>query len=142
MKETLTLAIPLMVNGESLNKLHYDIEAITVEDFVAASRRAAGSVSAIQPIPTLDTTLHIELAKSAILRGENRAGGSLVSVEDLDRLRGGVDVMKMVEIGRNFTTAGVEEELESETSDVLSEDTPENSTPELMSSTECDSLTF
>ena len=101
--EKLTLQNPITINGKKVKTLTYDTDAITVGMFAdaearklrATSNKGGGSAGACE----LDYSLHAYLAMMAIV-----AVNSDIDVSDLERISG-PDVMELMRIGRNFTTA-------------------------------------
>ena len=117
--EKLTLQNPITINGKKVKTLTYDTDAITVGMFAdaearklrATSNKGGGSAGACE----LDYTLHAYLAMMAI-----------VAVNS--------DVMELMRIGRNFTTARSAAQSEESGSESSSETTLEPSTPQSASS--------
>ncbi len=129
--EKLTSSNPITINGKKVKTLTYDTGAITVGMFAdaearklrATSNKGGGSAGASE----LDYSLHAYLAMMAIA-----AVNSDIDVSDLERISG-PDVMELMRIGRNFTTArsAAQSEAAPESS---SETTPEPSTSQSESS--------
>ena len=121
--EKLTLQNPITINGKKVKTLTYDTDAITVGMFAdaearklrATSNKGGGSAGACE----LDYSLH--------------AVNSDIDVSDLERISG-PDVMELMRIGRNFTTARSAAQSEESGSESLSETTLEPSTPQSASS--------
>lgn len=130
--EKLTLSIPVTINGKKVKTLTYDTDAITVGMFAeaealklkATTRKAGGSAGACE----LDYSLHAYLAMMAIM-----AVNPDIDITDLERISG-ADVMELVRIGRNFTTARSAARSEESDSVSSSETTPEPSTSQSESS--------
>lgn len=124
--EKLKLSTPLLINGKNVQELDYDISAITVGMFAEAEARklkatthkGGGSAGAFE----LDYTLHLYLGMMAII-----AVNSNIDISDLERVSG-PDVMALMRIGRNFTTARSVAHSEANSSAELSETMPEPST--------------
>ena len=129
--EKLTLQNPITINGKKVKTLTYDTDAITVGMFAdaearklrATSNKGGGSAGACE----LDYSLHAYLAMMAIV-----AVNSDIDVSDLERISG-PDVMELMRIGRNFTTARSAAQSEESGSESSSE-TLEPSTPQSASS--------
>lgn len=132
--EKLTLSNPITINGKKVKTLTYDTSAITVGMFAEAEARklrattskSGGSAGACE----LDYSLHAYLAMMAII-----AVNSDIDITDLERISG-ADVMALVRIGRNFTTARSAAQSEENDSESSSETTPEPSTSQSESSGE------
>ena len=130
--EKLTLSTPILINGKKVKALTYDTSAITVGMFAeaealklrATTRKAGGSAGACE----LDYSLHAYLAMMAIT-----AANPDIDIADLERISG-PDVMELVRIGRNFTTARPAAQSEESGSESSSETTLEPSTPQSASS--------
>lgn len=130
--EKLTLQNPITINGKKVKTLTYDTDAITVGMFAdaearklrATSNKGGGSAGACE----LDYSLHAYLAMMAIV-----AVNSDINVSDLERISG-PDVMELMRIGRNFTTARSAAQSEESGSESSSETTLEPSTPQSASS--------
>ena len=124
--EKLTLQNPITINGKKVKTLTYDTDAITVGMFAdaearklrATSNKGGGSAGACE----LDYSLHAYLAVN-----------SDIDVSDLERISG-PDVMELMRIGRNFTTARSAAQSEESGSESSSETTLEPSTPQSVSS--------
>ena len=124
--EKLTLQNPITINGKKVKTLTYDTDAITVGMFAdaearklrATSNKGGGSAGACE----LDYSLHAYLAMMAIV-----AVNSHIDVSD-------PDVMELMRIGRNFTTARSAAQSEESGSESSSETTLEPSTPQSASS--------
>ena len=123
--EKLTLQNPITINGKKVKTLTYDTDAITVGMFAdaearklrATSNKGGGSAGACE----LDYSLAIVAVNSDI------------DVSDLERISG-PDVMELMRIGRNFTTARSAAQSEESGSESSSETTLEPSTPQSASS--------
>ena len=123
---------PITINGKKVKTLTYDTDAITVGMFAdaearklrATSNKGGGSAGACE----LDYSLHAYLAMMAIV-----AVNSDIDVSDLERISG-PDVMELMRIGRNFTTARSAAQSEESGSESSSETTLEPSTPQSASS--------
>ena len=128
--EKLTLQNPITINGKKVKTLTYDTDAITVGMFADAEARKLratsnkGGAGACE----LDYSLHAYLAMMAIV-----AVNSDIDVSDLERISG-PDVMELMRIGRNFTTARSAAQSEESGSESSSETTHEPSTPQSASS--------
>lgn len=129
----LKLINPIMVNGKEVKELTYDAEKITGEMFCLADAYAKSKCTEANTISLgsaeLDNGLQVYLGYFAVI-----AVNPEIDIKDLERLRG-YDVMRIMQIGRNFTR-GVEEDEETNetegstqgTFDMPSEATPESTT--------------
>ena len=106
--ERIKLSKPLLVNGEYLNELTYDIEELSINHITKAEGLKAkiggkdivGSITIAQA----DYALHICIGMHAIM-----AVNSDIEVEDLQRLKG-YDLTKLAAIGQRFFIEPVEQE--------------------------------
>lgn len=134
MKDTIKLVHPLTINGKQVSTLTYDTDAITVAMFAEAEARklrattskGGGAAGACE----LDYSLHAYLAMMAVV-----AVNPEIDISDLERISG-VDVMELMRIGRNFTTARSEGQSEASDSESSSAATREPSTHQSQSSDE------
>ena len=132
--EKLTLSNPITINGKNVKTLTYDTDAITVGMFdeaealklKATTHKSGGSAGAVE----LDYSMHTYLAMMAII-----AVNPDIDVTDLERISG-PDIMKLVRIGRNFTTTRSAAPSEQNDSGSSPETTPEPSTSPSESSDE------
>lgn len=115
MKGTIKLANPITVNGKEMAQLQYNTEEITGALFCDADskrRFAAGTKNvSIAPAAEFDYGLHLYLGYAACI-----AASPEVDFSDLERVHG-VDIVKFMEVGRNFI-------LQSEDSTQNSSDEP------------------
>lgn len=113
MIETIELRNPVTIDDVRVRELTYDVEKITSDQFIQAELLAADKAARSQKlsakVPELDTAFHYYLGAMAIL-----AVNPEYSIQDVERIKG-PDMMKVVHIGRNFMTAGAEEEDEEGT---------------------------
>lgn len=127
MRESIHLSKPIEINGKQYSKLTYDCNEITAEMFNRASVLSASAGKqtgeANLSVMELDSSLHMYLGMMAII-GVNPE----IDIQDLKRIKG-MDIVKIVRVGRNFITGSVEENLEESSLDELSDGTPEPSTP-------------
>lgn len=127
MRESIHLSKPIEINGKQYSELTYDCNEITAEMFNRASVLSASAGKqtgeANLSVMELDSSLHMYLGMMAII-GVN----SEIDIQDLKRIKG-MDIVKIVRVGRNFITGSVEENLEESSSDEPSDGTPEPSTP-------------
>lgn len=131
--EKLILNSPIMVNGEQVSELTYDVNEISVDQLTQAEAtrsQALGPSAAaqLQKVAEFDPTLHLHVGMQAII-----ACNPKIDVSDLKRLKGG-DAVQLMRIGRSFFTQSAstpddetETNSESETSNELPEATPEHS---------------
>lgn len=124
MKKTLKLANPIMVNNQQITELTYDTNEITGALFAEADIRrkvAAGTKNvAIVPAVEFDFGLHPYMGFAAVI-----AINPQFDFSDLERIHG-IDMMKLMEIGRNFLLKS--EESTPEPTDEQSETTAKLST--------------
>lgn len=124
MKNTLKLANPIMVNNQQVAELTYDTNEITGALFAEADIRrkvAAGTKNvAIVPAVEFDFGLHPYMGFAAVI-----AVNPQFDFSDLERIHG-TDLIKLMEIGRNFLLKS--EELTPEPTDEQSETTAKLST--------------
>ena len=107
MRESVTLKSPVMIDGERVRELSYDVEKIGTEQFMEAEARAGAKAlatgSATAKVVELDAGFHLYLGIMAVL-AENPGW----TVEDVERVKG-PDILKVMRIGRSFMTSGAEE---------------------------------
>ena len=129
--DTIKLRNPILINGKTVSELTYDANEITPSGFAEAEyrkTRANGSNGAPSSAAAeLDFSLHVYLGFAAIL-----AVNPEYDFNDLERIHG-KDLVDVMKVGRNFTI-GSEAESQDETSESVSETTPESTTPEQPSS--------
>lgn len=129
--DTIKLRNPILINGKPVSELTYDANEITPSGFAEAEyrkTRANGSNGAPSSAAVeLDFSLHVYLGFAAIL-----AVNPEYDFNDLERIHG-KDLVDVMKVGRNFTI-GSEAESQDETSESVSETTPESTTPEQPSS--------
>lgn len=121
-KGTIKLANPIMVDGKKVHKLAYDFDAITPDMFMEADVLAAGKAMQMKQVtattPELDASFHLQLGVQAVI-----AANPTWDVMDVSRIRG-LDVYRVMAVGRDFMTAAVGEDDE-EGSDVAAEQSAE-----------------
>ena len=124
----LKLSTPLLVNGQKLETLTYDTNAITVAHFAEAEARKLKATTAkaggLAGAAEMDYSMHLYLGMMAVV-----AINPKIDISDLERISG-PDVMALMRIGRNFITSRSEEASEENSSDEPSATTPEPSTPQ------------
>lgn len=117
--EKITLSKPLLVNGEYLNELKYDIEELTINHIAKAeglkSKIGGKDIVGTITIAQADYALHICIGMQAVM-----AVNPEISEEDLQRLKG-YDITKLANIGARFFIAPAEQE--QATSNEQQEDT-------------------
>lgn len=126
MRESIHLSKPIEINGKQHKELTYDWDEITPGMFNRASSLATASNRTGDTnlsIMELDSSLHMYLGMMAII-----AVNPEIDIQDLQRIKG-MDIVKIVVIGRSFITRSVGENLEESNSDEPSEVMPEPSTP-------------
>lgn len=108
MEGVITLRKPVLIDGEEVRELAYDIDEIGSEQFMEADARAAAKAAGVDgpvvKVPELDTGFHFYLGVMAVL-----AANPGYMVEDVERVKG-PDLMQVARVGRNFMTAGAEED--------------------------------
>lgn len=116
MKNTLILANPILINGEKVRELTYDIDEITGSLFAEADAKkmsASGSRGGnLAGAPEIDYSMHLYLGYAAII-----AVNPSYDWEDLKRIKGH-DNMAILRIGRSFITgsaASLEDDSEEPT---------------------------
>lgn len=124
MRESIHLLKAIEINGKQYQNLTYDWDEITPGMFNRASALASAALktgNANMSIMELDSSLHMYLGMMAII-----AVNPEIDVQDLERVKG-MDVIKIVRIGRNFISRSVVEDSEENNSDEPSDGTPEPS---------------
>ena len=125
--DTIKLRNPILINGKQVSVLTYDANEITPSGFAEAEyrkTRANGSKGAPSSAAVeLDYSLHLYLGFAAIL-----AVNPEYDFNDLERIKG-ADVMEVMKVGRNFIIDSVGAS-QDDTSESVSETTPESTTPE------------
>lgn len=136
MREYIHLSKPIDINGKQYSKLSYDCDEITPEMFNRASVLAASAGKqtgeANLSVMELDSSLHMYLGMMSII-----VINPEIDIQDLKRVKG-MDIVKIVRVGRNFITRSAEENLEENSSGGLSDGTPEPSTPVSKKLNECE----
>ena len=125
-KNTITLKNPIMINGEKVKELTYDINEIDGVLFATAETKkkaAAGMKNmTIAPAAEFDFGLHLYLGYAAII-----AVNPSYDFSDLERIKG-ADVVEVMKLGRNFMLASDQASQESDSGEPT-ETTPESTTP-------------
>lgn len=125
---TLKLNNPITINGKQRTELAYDANEITAQQFAEADARklsARGTnLANATSIAEIDSGLHIYLGFAAII-----AVNPDIDISDLERIKG-VDLMKVMNIGRLFTLGKSGGPSDLDSSDEPSETTPKPSTPQ------------
>lgn len=123
---TLKLKNPIMINGEAVSEMTYDINEIDGVLFATAEvkkKAAAGMKNmSISAAAEFDFGLHLYLGYAAII-----AKNPTYDWADLERIKGR-DVVEVMGIGRNFMLKSDETSQQSD-SDEPTETTPESTTP-------------
>ena len=108
MQETIVLRKPVLIDGEQVRELTYDVDKISSDQFIDAEVLSASAATRLHKISTkvveLDAGFHYYLGVMAIL-----AVNPTYAVEDIERIKG-PDILKVMRIGRNFTTVDAEED--------------------------------
>lgn len=125
MEQTLKLRNPIMINGTSYKELKYDMDGINAALFAKADSLRQQNMDLSKPTATLgiefDYQMHLYLGFAAIVA----ANDNQVDWMDLERLHG-IDITRVVGIGRNFTLG--QDASAPNSSDDSSENTPEPTT--------------
>ncbi len=119
MKGTIELKNGIVINGETVHKLDYDTEEVTVDAYEAACAQVESRATGVR-IAEYDSGLHFWLGAAAVA-----AVMPELELEDLRRLKGS-DVNALRTLGRNFTIGADKQEEES--SDEPSDSTADDST--------------
>lgn len=102
MEQTLTLRNPIMINGVSVKELKYDMDGINAQLFARADTLRQQNMDLSRPTATLgmefDYQMHLYLGFAAIVAASNNQ----IDFVDLENLHG-IDITRVVGIGRNFT---------------------------------------
>ena len=108
MENTITLMKEVLIDGEPVRELAYDVEKITPEQFVQAEAYAASAGARLGKINAkpveLDAGFHYYLGAMAIL-----AANPGFDIADVERVKG-PDILKVMAVGRNFMTGDAEED--------------------------------
>lgn len=125
MLDTIELRVPVLIDGEEVTELDYDVDSITSDQFIEAEILAANVATRMRKVSAkvveLDAGFQYYLGVMAIL-----AANPEYAVEDIERIKG-PDVLAVMRVGRNFMTAGAEED---EDEDFASEEETEDEEPE------------
>ena len=115
------LSEPLMINGQKVTELSYDVNEITAGQFCEAEalRFAAAGNKTSLTVCEFDHGFHLYLGMMAII-----AVMPHVDVLDLERLKGR-DMVQVMKIGQNFILAGAGTSSEENSSGDLLETTQE-----------------
>ena len=127
-KGTLRLKNPIMINGNEITEVTYDLNEIDGILFATAeSKRKTAAVGrkdiSIAPAAEFDFSLHLYLGFAAIV-----AVNPSYDFSDLERIKGH-DVVEVMTIGRNFMLASGEKTQTGGDSGEPTETTPESTTP-------------
>ena len=106
--EKIKLSKPLLVNGEFLNELTYDIEELSINHIAKAeglkAKIGGKDIVGTITIAQADYALHICIGMQAVM-----AVNPDISEEDLQRLKG-FDITKLANVGARFFIAPAEQE--------------------------------
>lgn len=123
MLETIDLRSPVLIDGEQVRELSYDIDLISSEQFMQAEILSASVATRLRKVASkvveLDAGFHFYLGAMAII-----AANPAYSVEDIERIKG-PDILKVMSIGRNFTTIGAEEDEDEDFASIEEQDEDE-----------------
>ena len=124
MQESIELRTPVLIDGEHVQELTYDIDKITPEQFIEAEINAANVATSMRKVSAkiveLDAGFQYYLGVAAII-----AENPEYAVEDIERIKG-PDVLKVMKVGRNFMTADAEEEEDEDSASIDLEDEDED----------------
>lgn len=104
----LKLRKPLLVNGENVFEIPYDLEALTVEDITEADRYRYEEKGMPALYPTVDRATQLEIFARAVEKTTQDIGR-----EDIQRL-GAKDGLKAMNLARDFMNAADEDLIETE----------------------------
>lgn len=125
-RNTLTLKNPIMINGQEVSEMTYDINEIDGVLFATAENKKKASAGmknmTITAAAEFDFSLHLYLGFAAII-----AVNPSYDFADLERIKGR-DVVEVMAIGRNFMLKSDETSQESDSGEPT-ETTPESTTP-------------
>ncbi len=97
MKNYINLRKPIMINGKEVSKLSYDLEKVTIDDYLKALNLAVTKSGGITGTNIkLDSGAQLCIGMYAVL-----ADNPEYDITDLDRITG-FDVMEFANIGLNF----------------------------------------
>ena len=114
---TLTLQVPIMVDGAERSEFPYDLNKLTTAQFMAAEAASKRTSLRVATAET-DYSFHLQLGFQAVL-----AADPSLAVEDLERVIGR-DVKKFMDLGRFFTNVSDEQ-------DPGTSDGPQGATPDV-----------
>ena len=126
MRDIIKLKKAIEINGKEVKELPYDPDEIDCQMFNKASALSTGSNRTGTPnmsVMELDSAMHMYLGMMAVI-----AVNSEIDITDLERIKGS-DLIKLVQIGRNFITRSSAEDSEPDNLEEQSEVTPESITP-------------
>lgn len=125
MVETIRLKTPVLIDGEKVTELAYDIDKISSDQFMEAEARSSSKAvsmgTATSTVAEFDTGFHFYLGVMAV-----KAENPEYTVEDIERIKG-PDLMKIVRVGRNFMTSGAVEGADEESDEPEETDEAEES---------------
>jgi len=126
MKKTLKLMHPLLVNGQELTEVDYDVEEINAVQYSIACQRSAAISKSNQSVTVKfrenDNSLHMYLGFMAII-----AVNPQIDIADLERIKG-TDVLNIADIGQVFILRISGAGSQQNNSDAQSETSAEPST--------------
>lgn len=114
--QTIELNKPLKINGKDVTSLDCDMDAVTVDGFAEAEKRAADKRGAAVTVAESDYLLHMYLGFEGIIATDQR-----IDVSDLERLKGR-DLARVIQAGR-FFFIGSDEDSADESSEAASAST-------------------
>lgn len=127
MQESIELRKPVRIDDEMVDELTYDVDKVTPEQFIEAEILAANVATQHRMVSTkvveLDAGFQYYLGVMAII-----AENPEYSVQDIERIKG-PDVLTVMKVGRNFMTAGAEEDEDEDSASFDLEDEDEDEEP-------------
>ena len=106
--QSIRLQNPILVDGVRLRELTYDTEAITAEQFIEAEAYSANISQtrqrAYNKVAELDSGFHLALGMMAV-----GAANETLGIDDVARVKG-IDLVRLMEVGRNFMMTSAEED--------------------------------
>lgn len=108
----ITLKHPITINGKQVTELTHDANQISVEQYIEADVLKAKGNSGTYSILETDASFHLYLGFMAII-----AVNPSYDVRDLERVKG-TDIRQIAVIGRAFAVGKVDNETDSEESNL------------------------
>ncbi|MGF7431095.1 hypothetical protein PQV03_10060 [Thermoanaerobacterium thermosaccharolyticum] len=108
--DTLKLSKPIMINGEEVKEIKYDLDSLTAQDLQNASRKYQKNGGVIQ-VQELDSVYHLYLFAEAVAKVNPE-----IDLTDILRLSA-KDAIKAESLVRNFFFLDLEDSSQSNTSE-------------------------